>query len=82
MMSYEPLEWEQFESAASELGVTLTSSQTDSLRRMLELLHASNKSASLMSKAGLTNVLRMHVFDSLTLLPLIREQRACRRQAR
>ena len=72
MMSYEPLEWEQFESAASELGVTLTSSQTDSLRRMLELLRASNEFASLMSRAGLANVLRMHVFDSLTLLPLIR----------
>ena len=72
MMSYEPLEWEQFESAASELGITLTSSQTDSLRRMLELLRASNESASLMSKTALANVLRMHVFDSLTLLPLIR----------
>ena len=39
---------------------------------MVEMLRSSNASASLMSDAALADVLRGHVLDSLTLLPLIR----------
>ena len=40
---------------------------------MVELLRSYNASASLMSEAALADVLRGHVLDSLTLLPLIRD---------
>ena len=39
---------------------------------MVEMLRSYNASASLMSDAALADVLRGHVLDSLTLLPLIR----------
>ena len=71
-MSYAPLEWDRFTEAAASLGAPLSSVQVEQMRRMVELLRSYNPSASLMSEAALTDVLRGHVLDSLTLLPLIR----------
>ena len=71
-MSYAPLDWDGFSEAAASLGTPLPSAQTEQLRRMTEMLRSYNASASLMSDAALDDVLRGHVLDSLTLLPLIR----------
>ena len=71
-MSYAPLEWDDFTGAAASLGAPLSHAQAERIRRMVELLRAGNESASLMSKTALADVLRGHVLDSLTLLPLIR----------
>ena len=72
-MSYAPLDQDGFSEAAASLGVPLSPAQTDRIHRMTELLRSYNASASLMSDAALTDVLRGHVLDSLTLLPLIRD---------
>ncbi len=71
-MSYAPLDWDQFPDAADRLGTPLAPTQAEQVRRMVELLRSYNTSASLMSEAALADVLRGHVLDSLTLLPLIR----------
>ncbi len=71
-MSYAPLDWDGFTEAAASLGAPLSSVQVEQMRRMVEMLRSYNPSASLMSEAALTDVLRGHVLDSLTLLPLIR----------
>lgn len=71
-MSYAPLDWDGFVEAAAGLGVPLAPEYSEQVRRMVELLHSYNTSASLMSEAALSDVLRGHVLDSLTLLPLIR----------
>ncbi len=71
-MSYAPLDWGGFTEAAASLGAPLSLAQVEQMRRMVELLRSYNPSASLMSEAALTDVLRGHVLDSLTLLPLIR----------
>lgn len=73
-MSYAPLEWDDFADAAATVspGTPLSLTQLESIRRMVEMLRSCNASASLMSDAALADVLRGHVLDSLTLLPLIR----------
>ena len=71
-MSYAPLDWDGFTEAAASLGAPLSSVQVEQMRRMVEMLRSYNPSASLMSEAALADVLRGHVLDSLTLLPLIR----------
>ena len=71
-MSYAPLDWDGFTEAAASLGTPLTPAQTDRVQRMVEMLRSYNASASLMSDAALADVVRGHVLDSLTLLPLIR----------
>ena len=71
-MSYAPLDWDGFAEAAASLGASLSPDQVDLMRRMVEMLHAYNSSAALMSEAALRDVLRAHLLDSLTLLPLIR----------
>ena len=73
-MSYAPLEWDDFADAAATVspGAPLSLTQLESIRRMVEMLRSYNASASLMSDAALADVLRGHVLDSLTLLPLIR----------
>ena len=71
-MSYAPLDWDRFTEAAASLGAPLSSVQVEQMRRMVEMLRSYNPSASLMSEAALADVLRGHVLDSLTLLPLIR----------
>ena len=71
-MSYAPLDWDAFSEAAASLGTPLPPPQIEQLRRMTEVLRSYNASASLMSDAALDDVLRGHVLDSLTLLPLIR----------
>lgn len=71
-MSYTPLDWDGFVEATAGLGVPLAPERLEQVRRMVELLHSCNTSASLMSEAALSDVLRGHVLDSLTLLPLIR----------
>ena len=71
-MSYGPLDWDGFSDAAASLGAPLPPAQLEQLRLMTELLRSYNASASLMSDAALDDVLRAHVLDSLTLLPLIR----------
>ena len=71
-MSYAPLDWDRFTEAAASLGAPLSSVQVEQMRLMVEMLRSYNPSASLMSEAALADVLRGHVLDSLTLLPLIR----------
>ena len=71
-MSYAPLDWDGFTEAAASLGAPLSLAQVEQMRRMVEMLRSYNPSASLMSEAALADVLRGHVLDSLTLLPLIR----------
>ena len=71
-MSYAPLDWDGFTEAAASLGALLSLAQVEQMRRMVELLRSYNASTSLMSEAALADVLRGHVLDSLTLLPLIR----------
>lgn len=73
-MSYAPLEWDDFPGAAAAVspGTPLSLTQLESIRWMVEMLHSYNASASLMSDAALAGVLRGHMLDSLTLLPLIR----------
>lgn len=71
-MSYAPLDWDGFSEAVASLGVQLSPAQMEQLHRMAELLRSYNASASLMSDAALADVLRGHVLDSLTLLPLVR----------
>lgn len=73
-MSYAPLEWDDFADAAATVspGTPLSLTQLENIRRMVEKLRSYNASASLMSDAALADVLRGHVLDSLTLLPLIR----------
>lgn len=71
-MSYTALGWDGFDEAAARLGAALSPVQVERLHRMVELLHTHNASAALMSEAALADVLRGHVLDSLTLLPLIR----------
>lgn len=71
-MSYTPLDWDGFTDAAARLDAPLTPPQVELMRRMVDLLRSYNASASLMSKAAIGDVLRGHMLDSLTLLPLIR----------
>ena len=71
-MSYAPLDWDGFTEAAASLGAPLSLAQVEQMRQMVEMLRSYNPSASLMSEAALTDVLRGHVLDSLTLLLLIR----------
>ncbi len=73
-MSYAPLEWDDFPGAATAVSpdALLSGTQIERIRRMVEMLHSYNRSASLMSDAALADVLRGHVLDSLTLLPLIK----------
>lgn len=71
-MSYAPLDWDAFIEAAARLEAPLAPAQAESISRMVDLLRSYNASASLMSEAALADVLRGHVLDSLTLLPLIR----------
>lgn len=67
-----PLDPDEFSEAAASLGVPLSPAQVERIHRMMEMLRSYNASASLMSEAALADVLRGHVLDSLTLLPLIR----------
>ena len=69
-----PLDWDGFVRAASALGVRLDDAQTERLRRMLDVLRASNAAASLTSGAGLADALRVHLLDALTLVPFIRDR--------
>ncbi len=71
-MSYAPLDQDAFIEAAARIDAPLSPAQAESIRRMVDLLHSYNASASLMSEAALADVLRGHVLDSLTLLPLVR----------
>lgn len=74
-MSYAPLDWDGFIEAADRLGTPLSALQSGQVQRMVDAIHSCNTSASLMSEAALGDVLRGHVLDSLTLLPLIRNAR-------
>ncbi len=73
-MSYAPLDWDDLADAVATVspGTPVSLTQLESIRRMVEMLRSYNASASLMSDAALADVLRGHVLDSLTLLPLIR----------
>ncbi len=69
----EPLDWDAFRESASEMSIDLNDRQVGQFQRMLEMLRASNRSASLTSEASLADALRVHFLDSLTLAPIIRE---------
>jgi len=73
-VSYAPLEWDDFADTAAAVSpdAPFSLTQIQSIGRMVDMLRAYNASASLMSDAALADVLRGHVLDSLTLLPLIR----------
>ena len=71
-MSYAPLDWDDFDEAAAQVGAPLSPAQVEQIRRMVEMLRSYRTSASLMSETALADVLRGHVLDSLTLVPLIR----------
>lgn len=73
-MTEGPLDWDGFVRAASGLGVRLDDVQTERFQHMLELLRDANDAASLTSEAGLADALRVHILDSLTLIPFIRER--------
>jgi len=72
-VSYTPLDWDAFSEAAALVGAPLAPGQLEKTRHMVEMLRSCNASASLMSEAALADVLRAHVLDSLTLLPLLRD---------
>ena len=72
-MSYAPLDPDEFSEAAASLGAPLSPAQVERIHRMVKMLRSYNASVSLMSEAALADVLRGHVLDSLTLLPLIRK---------
>ena len=69
------MDWDELREAAAAVGAPLSSDQTALLERMAAMLRSANARASLMSEAGLADLLRLHIFDALTLAPLLREAR-------
>lgn len=67
------MDWDELREAAASIGAPLSDGQIALLERMAAMLRSANARASLMSEAGLADLLRLHIFDALTLIPLLRK---------
>lgn len=67
------MDWDELREAAAAIGAPLAPDQTALLERMEALLRSANAKAALISKSGLADFLRSHVFDALTLIPFLRK---------
>ena len=67
------MDWDELREAAAAIGALLSARQAALLERMAAMLRSANSRASLMSEAALADLLRLHIFDALTLTPLLRE---------
>lgn len=67
------MDWDELREAAAAIGAPLSDRQAALLERMAAMLRSANSRASLMSEAALADLLRLHIFDALTLTPLLRE---------
>ena len=67
------MDWDELREAAAAIGAPLADGQAAQLERMAAMLRSANSRASLMSEAALADLLRLHIFDALTLTPLLRE---------
>ncbi len=67
------MDWDELREAAASLGAPLSDGQAALLERMAAMLRSANARASLMSEAGLADLLRLHIFDALTLTPFLRD---------
>ena len=63
-----------FHTQIAGIGVELSDTQVAKLARLLEILGASNRYASLTSGGALADAVRTHILDSLTLVPQILER--------
>jgi 16S rRNA (guanine527-N7)-methyltransferase len=68
-------ELELLTDGARDLGVDITEGQKSQLRRLLDVLGRWNQRVNLTSAAALADAERVHLLDSLTLVPLIKRDK-------